>query len=97
MLKPPTPGLHRLHNKSKDVAKVALSIGPYDELEVSDDLAAQLQAQSSALVEGGAPEWPEEWNDASKGLMSADEVRAVEDQPDVPKKTRAKKAAKTDG
>lgn len=88
MLRPPTPGLRRLHNKTKDVAKVEVSVGPYDELEVSEDVAAQLQAQSPAFVDGSAPEWPEEWNPAPE-----DTDEKAEDKAPAKKATRAKKAA----
>jgi hypothetical protein len=90
MLRPPTPGLRRLHNKTKDVAKVEVSVGPYDELEVSEDVAAQLQAQSAAFVDGSAPEWPEEWNPAPRPTNRS---RTREDKAPAKKATRAKKAA----
>jgi hypothetical protein len=89
MLRPPTPGLRRLHNKTKDVAKVEVSVGPYDELEVSEDVAAQLQAQSAAFVDGSAPEWPEEWNPAPED----EPTEPAEDKAPAKKATRAKKAA----
>ena len=46
MLKPPTPGLRRIHYDAVSVAKVQLSVQPGDELVVSDDVAEQLLAAS---------------------------------------------------
>lgn len=54
-LTPPTPGLRRIHNKSKHVAKVAVIVQPGDELEVSDDVALQLVAQTPVFADGPAP------------------------------------------
>lgn len=56
-LKSPVPGLRRLRNDSKQPAKVSVIVAPGDELEVSDDLASQLQAASGAIkpAEGLAP------------------------------------------
>lgn len=88
MLKPPTPGLHRLHNKLKDVAKVTLTVGPYDELEVSEDIAAQLNA-TGQFADGPAPGWPDEWNPPAEAA-----AEAADDEQPAPKKTRAKKQAK---
>lgn len=88
MLKPPTPGLHRIHNKSKQTAKVQVNVAPYDELEVSADVAAQLE-QSGQFAEGAAPEWPDEWNAPAPDA-------AAEEAPPAPKKAaRAKKAARS--
>lgn len=46
-LNPIIPGLRRLKNDSHDVAKVALTIPAGDVVEVSDDVAAQLEAQGN--------------------------------------------------
>lgn len=54
-LTPPSPGLRRIHNKSKHVAKVAVIVQPGDELEVSDDVALQLVAQTPVFADGAAP------------------------------------------
>lgn len=43
-LNPPEAGLRRLHNRSKQTAKVTIHVAPGDELAVSDDVAAQLVA-----------------------------------------------------
>ena len=85
MLKPPTPGLRRLHNKTKQTAKVQVNVGPYDELEVSADVAAQLE-QSGQFADGPAPEWPDAWNPPVGPAVE-------EDKPAPKKATRAKKAA----
>lgn len=59
-LKTPVPGLHRLRNNSKQPAKVSVTVAPGDELEVSDDVAAQLQAASSAIKPAdGLPPFPD--------------------------------------
>lgn len=41
-LKPPTPGLRRLRNFSNDIARVQVVVPSGDELEVSEEVAAQL-------------------------------------------------------
>jgi len=46
-LNPITGGLHRLTHDSAQATKVELTIPPGDELEVSDDVAAQLHAAST--------------------------------------------------
>lgn len=59
-MKPPVPGLRRFRNNSKQVAKVEIHVAPGDELEVSDDLGAQLQAATTALVPAeGLPPFPD--------------------------------------
>lgn len=73
MLKPITPGLHRIHNGSKQTAKVQISVAPYDELEVSDDVAAQLP---SAFKDGPAPPWPDEWNPPAAEPVKAEKAPA---------------------
>lgn len=50
-LNPVNGGLHRLKNDSVQPAKVELTILPGDELEVSDDVAAQLAAASTHFVD----------------------------------------------
>jgi len=46
----PTSGLRPLFNQSKSVAKVSLTVAPGDRLDVSEDVAAQLMAASTAFV-----------------------------------------------
>lgn len=48
-LKPINPKLRRLRNDSRTTTKVSLSIPAGDELEVSDNVGAQLQAASNAF------------------------------------------------
>lgn len=50
-LNPVTGGLHRLKHDSAQPSKILLVIPPGDELEVSDDLAAQLAAASTHFVD----------------------------------------------
>lgn len=57
-MKPPTPGLRRLVNDSHDVAKVSLVVPPGDELEVSEDVAAQLQAAGHFVDPATVPPSP---------------------------------------
>lgn len=47
--------MKRLHYDSKQVAKVTVNVPPGDTLEVSDDVAAQLQAASTHFKVGDAP------------------------------------------
>jgi hypothetical protein len=84
MLKQPTPGLKRVHNRTKQAAKLQVNVAPYDELEVSDDIAAQLGPEFS---DGPAPEWPEDWN------APAEDESAGEPEDKPAKKRAARKAA----
>jgi hypothetical protein len=81
-LTPPTPGLRRIHNKSKHVAKVAVIVQPGDELEVSGDVALQLVAQTPAFGDGPAPK-------------PAPEVEPVAEVKPAKKAAAKKAAAKT--
>jgi len=55
-LNPPVKsGLRPLHNGSKQPAKVNVVVAPGDTVEVSDDVAAQLQAATTAFKDGAAP------------------------------------------
>lgn len=47
MLKPPVPGLRRLTHDSNQAEKVTLTIPAGDTLEVSADVAGQLEATST--------------------------------------------------
>lgn len=49
-MKPPTPGLRPIYNRSSQVAKPDLRIAPGDALQVSDAVAEQLIGQG--FVEG---------------------------------------------
>lgn len=84
MLKQPTPGLRKLHNKTKQPAKVEIVVDPYDELEVSAEVAAQLEA-SGQFGDGSAPSWPDEWNPPAE---------EESEKPAPAKAAPAKKAAK---
>ena len=79
-LTPPTPGLRRIHNKSKHVAKVALIVQPGDELEVSDDVALQIVAATPVFADGPAP-------------RPVEDVEVAEVSAAPVKKAAAKKAA----
>lgn len=89
-LKPPTPGLHRLHNQSKQTQKVTVLVAPYDELEVSDDVAAQLKGHSGAFADGAAPAWPDEWNPPAD---EPEEAAPAEVKPARKARKSTKKAA----
>lgn len=49
-----SPGLRTIHNGSNGIAKVSLGVPAGDELTVSEEVAAQLQAQSGAFKDGPA-------------------------------------------
>lgn len=57
-LSPPPGGLgdplRRLRNRTKQTAKVTVHVAPGDELAVSDDVAAQLEAATTAFGPAGA-------------------------------------------
>lgn len=86
-LNPVQAGLHRLKHDSAQPTKVTLTIPPGDELEVSDDIAAQLHAASTHFVDpdtvGPAPRQvvknehgePVGWSDGSP--ITDDEKRAL--------------------
>lgn len=57
-LKPITPGLHRIKHDSAQPTKVEITIPPGDELEVSDDVLAQLEASSGHFVDPDTVEVP---------------------------------------
>lgn len=88
-MKTPTPKLHRFGNHSKQPAKVSVAIAPGDTLDVSDDLAAQLQAASTAIREG-QPTMP------SEDEIEAANTPVVEEPPDE-KPTPARKTVATRG
>lgn len=81
-LREPVPRL-RVINKSNHVAKVAVVVQPGDELEVSEDVAAQLDAQSLDFV-------PSDHPDAAKAVPyppveEADEPAAEVDEAPAPR------------
>lgn len=49
-MNPPQSGLRRLFNNSKRAAKVSVIVPPGDELEVSEDVAAQLTAADPHII-----------------------------------------------
>lgn len=57
-LKPITPGLHRIKHDSAQPTKVEITIPPGDELEVSDEIRAQLEAASGHFVDPDTVEVP---------------------------------------
>ena len=73
-MKIPTPGLRPLWNKSNSVAKVSLVVQPGDTIYVSDDLAAQLEADRQPFAEGVAPEK----DDAPTAEAGEDDAPTVE-------------------
>lgn len=54
MLKPIAGGLRPVHNNSKSVAKVAVTVQPGETLHVSDDIAGQLLDARAGFAEGEA-------------------------------------------
>jgi hypothetical protein len=59
-LKPPTPGLRRFRNDSKQVAKAQINVAPGGELEVDDEVGAQLQAATGQFKPAeGLPPFPD--------------------------------------
>lgn len=84
-LKPLTPGLRRFRNDSKQVAKVDLHVRPGDELEVSEDVAAQLEAASTAFKPAdGLPPFP----DLTAAPAPADEPIPEKPASEKPKRNR---------
>lgn len=55
-LKPVRP---RLRNTSNGLAKVSIAVAPGDEIEVSEEVAAQVAAQRAPLVASNTPAAPE--------------------------------------
>ena len=81
------PGL-RVINKGNSVSKVTLVIQPGDELEVSEDVAAQLDAQTQDFV----PATPDVYKRTVPYPPPPEEVEVVEDTESRPAKRAAKKA-----
>lgn len=80
----PKPGLHKIHNGTKQAVKTSVVIAPGDTLAVSEDLATQLTGLSTAFKPGDAPD-----------MSFIDPPEVVEEPKDAPKKaTRARKAKK---
>jgi hypothetical protein len=57
-LKPITPGLRRIKHDSAQPTKVEITVPPGDELEVSDEVLAQLEAASTHFVDPDTVEPP---------------------------------------
>lgn len=55
-MKAPRPVLRKLHNNSRDVARVEVVVPPGDELDASDAVAVQLQAASGQFQDGPSPQ-----------------------------------------
>lgn len=94
-MKPPSPGLHRFVNDSRDVAKVQLVIPAGDELEVSDAVAAQLPGnfKDPAVVPESPPQIVKNANGEVDFAASSDEALiAAGLMVAEPKKVPAKKA-----
>lgn len=99
MNNPSRSGLRKLFNGTKQPAKVELVIPPNDGLAVSDEVAAQLVAASTAFKDGEPPVLPDPPVDVvpdashDPGLMTADEIGTIEAAPEKkPTKRAAKKA-----
>ena len=88
-LKPVTGGLHRLKNDSAQVAKIQLNIPPGDELEVSDEVAAQLHAASTHFKD--PVDVPEPGPQVEKDANGVPVEEAT--KPKAPAKRAPKKAA----
>lgn len=86
-LKPVTGGLHRLKNDSAQVAKIQLNIPPGDELEVSDEVAAQLHAASTHFKDPADVPIP-----GPQVEKDANGVPIVEEPKKAPAKRASKKA-----
>lgn len=90
-----TPGLgdphRRLIQNGKSAAKVTLSVASGDELVVSDDVAAQLEA-ASASFQDATPDKREVWDGIVANAAAAAEPEAAPVDPE-PKAKPAKKAA----
>lgn len=73
----PSAGLgeptRRLRQIGKSAEKVTLSVAPGDELVVTDDIAAQLQAASGAFVDSDTPRA----DTAMEGITTAAEAEAA--------------------
>lgn len=75
-LKRPNPGLRRLWHNSNQPAKVQVTIQPGDELEVSDDVAAQLTAASTHFVDGPPPAPASEPTGSAEGAADQPAAKA---------------------
>ena len=84
-LNEPRPGL-RVINKSHSVSKVTVHVAAGDELEVSEDVAAQIAAQNGDFVAVGS-------DDAAKAVPYPPVVEVEADQAE-PEKRPAKRGAK---
>lgn len=92
-LSPPAAGLgdplRRFRNKSKQPAKVELVIAPGDNLAVSENVAVQLEAATTALEATDRPAPPVE---VVVEVDADPAVEALEDAAAAAKKAPAKKA-----
>ena len=84
---PTRSGLRPIWLNAKSPAKVALIVAPGDELLVSDDVAAQLQAADSHFRDGPAPVTPIEATPQAAAAETADDS-------DVPVKQRQRRPRK---
>lgn len=81
-LKPVRP---RLRNTSNGLAKVSIAVAPGDEIEVSEEVAAQVAAQRAPLVASNTP------------AASEPTEPAAESEPAKPKARPRKAAGKAKG
>lgn len=89
-LNPIQAGLHRLKHDSAQPSKITLVIPPGDELEVSDEIAAQLHAASTHFRDPA--DVPVPGPQREKDANGVPIVEEVAEEP-KPKKAATKKAA----
>lgn len=80
-LKPPTPGLRRIHYDARSVGKVDLRVQDCDVLDVSPGIADQLLAASAQFKEGDPPVRDVEPDDEAPA--DAEDTPQADDAPEA--------------